>query len=379
MLYAERVRQLWEELCALPHRGSATANEALAAQQLKRYLEQPLPSSSVTDATTGLKALAESSPLPRHQVEVQAFAAPRSYGPELILIALLLALGGLGGLWWLALVGTIGFWAHFSGWRRPWSRWFERHPSQNLLVQSGQGQKTLVLMAHYDTAKTFFLYHPKQVRFFRRNFLINAAFATVLPYGALLPWVSQLLGLYFLVQAALMVWRELKAPYVNGANDNASGVVVAVQLFEELARDPLPNHRVMLALTGSEEVGAHGAEHLVRSGRIPADALVLNIDNVGKGELFYATGEGMLVYHPYRGALLELARASPGAKPVQYRLAFFDTRPFAARGVSCLTLIRLENGIPPNWHWPSDQPEGVDWDQVEETLAYARRLVRQLA
>jgi hypothetical protein len=363
----------------MPHRGSATANEALAAQQLKRYLEQPLPGSSVTDAATGLQAFAESYPLPRHQVEVQAFAAPRSYGPELILIALLLALGGLGGQWWLALVGTIGFWAHFSGWCRPWSRWFERHPSQNLLVQSGQGHKTLVLMAHYDTAKTFFLYHPKQVRFFRRNFLINAAFATVLPYGALLPWVSQLLGLYFLVQAALMVWRELKAPYVNGANDNASGVVVAVQLFEELAQDPLPHYRVMLALTGSEEVGAHGAEHLVRSGRIPADALVLNIDNVGKGELFYATGEGMLVYHPYRGALLELARASAGAKPVQYRLAFFDTRPFAARGVSCLSLIRLENGIPPNWHWPSDQPEGVDWDQVEETLAYARRLVRQLA
>jgi len=354
--YARGVRQLWEELCALPHRGSATALEALAAQKLKAYLEQP-----------------------ERTVEVQPFQAPRSYGPELILISLLLALGGWLGLWWLALVGTYGFWAHFSGWWVPWRRWFDRFPSQNLLAQTGQGRRTLVLMAHYDTAKSFFLYHPRQVKFFRRNFLINAAFATVLPYGALLPWVSQLLGLYFLVQAALLTVRELSEPYVNGANDNATGVAVAVGLFEELSQDPLPDYQVVLALTGCEEVGAKGAEHLVRSGRIPSNALVLNIDNVGRGELFYATGEGMLVYHAYRGALLKGARALPGARPLAYRLAYFDTRPIAARGIPCLTLIRLENGTPANWHWPSDRPDGVDWNGVEETLGYVRTLVRQLA
>ncbi|GIW27288.1 MAG: aminopeptidase [Meiothermus sp.] len=360
------VRQLWEELCALPHRGSATAQEALAAAKLKAYLERPRLASGGQE-------------IPGHGVEVQPFKAPRSYGPELILISLLLALGGGLGLWWLALLGTYGFWAHFSGWWTPWRSWFDRYPSQNLLTQTGQGRKTLVLMAHYDTAKTFFLYHPRQVRFFRRNFLANAAFATALPFGALLPWVSQILGLYFLVQAALLTLRELREPYVNGANDNATGVVVAVGLFEELAQNPLPDFRVILALTGSEEVGAKGAEYLVRSGRIPPDALVLNIDNVGKGALFYAVGEGMLVYHAYRGTLRERAAVLPGARPLEYRLAFFDTRPFAARGIPCLTLIRLENGLPPNWHWPTDQAEGVDWSQVEETLDYALRLVQQLA
>lgn len=87
----------------------------------------------------------------------------------------------------------------------------------------------------------------------------------------------------------------------------------------------------------------------------------------------------MLVYHAYRGTLRERAAALPGARPLEYRLAFFDTRPFAARGIPCLTLIRLENGLPPNWHWPTDQAEGVDWSQVEETLDYALRLVQQLA
>jgi Zn-dependent M28 family amino/carboxypeptidase len=140
----------------------------------------------------------------------------------------------------------------------------------------------------------------------------------------------------------------------------------------------LPNYRIVLALTACEEVGAKGAEYLVRSGLIPPDALVLNVDNVGQGELFYAVGEGMLVYHPYQGALLEAARKTAGAKPLEYKLAYFDTRPFAARGTSCLTLIRLRDGLPPNWHWPSDTPGQVQWEAVEETLGYARSLVRQL-
>lgn len=350
------MRELWEELCALPHRGTATAMERLAAQKLQSYLEAK-----------------------GHSVQAQSFATSKSYGPELIFISCILALAGGWGLWWLALLGTYGFWAHFSGWWVPWHGLFERARSQNLLSKSGSGSNTLVLMAHYDSAKTLFVYNPKQVRFFRRNFLINAGFATVLPFATFLPLLPTLLGLYFAVQALLMFWRELTQPYVNGANDNASGVAVAVALFEELALEPPADTQVILALTGAEEVGAKGAEALLGSGEIPSNAKVLNIDNVGKGTLFYACGEGMLVYHPYRGKLLEQAALEAGAKPLEYRLAFFDTRPFAARGMDCLTLIRLENGLPPHWHWPSDTAANVDFSDTEATLEYARRLVRGTA
>lgn len=43
---------------------------------------------------------------------------------------------------------------------------------------------------------------------------------------------------------------------------------------------------------------------------LPEGTLVLNLDNVGRGELFYAEGEGMLRYVPYRGPLL-----GPPARP----------------------------------------------------------------
>ncbi|MER3488854.1 MAG: aminopeptidase [Meiothermus sp.] len=353
----EAMRRLFQALTRLPHRGSATALEAQAAEILKAYLEGR-----------------------GHRVETQRFKAPRSYGPELILISLLLASGGLLPSWPLAGLGAYGFWAYFSGGSAFWSRLLDRYDSQNLLARAGSGPKTLVLMAHYDTAKTFFLYHPRRVRWFRLNFLLNTALALAAPLLALMSaGGARLVGLYFLVQGALLIHREYTAPYVNGANDNASGVAVAVELFERWTPAP-QGWQIILALTGGEEVGAKGALHLVQSGLIPPDALVLNLDNVGRGELFYAVGEGMLTYRPYTGGLVEEARRIPGAKPVRYRLAYFDTRPFAARGNPCLTLIRLQDGRPPDWHWPSDQPQNVDPQALEDTLEYAQTLLKgQLA
>lgn len=311
-----------------------------------------------------------------HRVHSQPFKAPRSYGWELMLVSSLLALGGLLELWWLALLGAGAFWAHFGGVWTPWAFLFDRYPSQNLLAQAGTGERTLVLMAHYDSAKTWFIYDPRRVRGFRANFLFNAALAFALPLATLLPWSGRLIGLYFLLQAGLLLWRELTAPYVVGANDNASGVAVAVGLFEQLARRVPPGWRLVLALTGCEEVGTKGALVLARSGQIPHDALILNIDNVGRGALFYAIGEGMLSYRPYSGKLLEAARSLPGAQPLEYRLAYFDTRAFPKH--ACLTLIRLEDGIIPNWHWPSDTAAQVRWEDVEQTRDYALNLVNGL-
>nr|WP_041657751.1 M28 family peptidase [Marinithermus hydrothermalis] len=345
--------RLIEALVALPHRGSATPEEAQAAARLEAYL-----------AAHG------------HAVERQAFRAPRTYGWELFAISALLAVGGVWPSLGLALVGAYWFWAYFGGWGVPWSGVFDRYPSQNLIARAGAGPRTLVLMAHYDTAKTWFLYHPRRVRGFRTQFLINALLATLVPL-LLLAWPlgARVLDAYFAVQGVLLLYREARAPYVNGANDNASGVAVATRLFVELARRVPKGWRVVLALTGAEEVGAKGARALLRAGKVPRDALILNIDNVGRGALHFVEGEGMLRYYPYRGALVQAARTLEGARPVAYTLAYFDTLPFARAGYACLGLIRLQDGVPPHWHWPTDRMAHLDYRAVEETLAYARALV----
>ena len=350
------MRELWEELVSLPHRGTGSPREREAAGLLAARLRR-----------LGFAP------------EVRPFAAPASWGPELLFISLLLGLGALLACWQLAALGALAFWAYFDGYPRPWERLFARARSQNVLAGAGEGGRTLVLMAHYDTAKTYFAYHPRRVRGFRANFLLNALLAFLAPLAAWRGgWAGGALGAYFLLQAALLAWRELTAPYVNGANDNASGVAVAVDLFRELAAAPPAGWRVLLALTGAEETGACGARELLRSGWLPADAVVLNVDNVGRGRLFYVTGEGMLGFTRYRGRLLLAARNLPGAAPLAYRLAYFDAGPLARRGLETLTLITLQDGVPANWHWPSDTPENVDWRTVEEVRERARLLLERL-
>lgn len=341
-------------LVALPHRGSATPQEAEAADRLEAYLRER-----------------------GHAVERQVFLAPRTYGWELLTISLLLAAGGLLRSPLLGLAGTLWFWAYFSGWWTP--PLFDHHASENLLARAGAGPRTLVVVAHYDTAKSFVLYHPALVGRFRATFVLTAALA-LLVVPLLLAWrpAAALVGLYFLAQAALLVHRELTAPYVNGANDNASGVEVATRLFCDLSAAVPEGWQVVLALTGSEEVGARGARALVRAGAVPRDALILNIDNVGAGRLCYATGEGMLRYRAFHGPLVAAARATPGAEAVRYVLAYFDTLPFARAGWACLTVVRLAGGVPAHWHWPTDTAAHLDRGAIEETYAYARRLVERL-
>ena len=278
---------------------------------------------------------------------------------------------------WLALLGTWWFWAYFDGWSMPWDALFLPHLSHNVVARAGYGDRRIVLLAHYDSAKTFFLYHPRRVHGFRRTFLLQAVLATLLtPLAAVSPLLSRPVGLFFLVQAALLLHRERTAPYVNGANDNATGVAVAVQLFLEEAPRLPPGVELWLALTGAEEVGARGARALLRDLPPPAQTLVLNIDNVGRGQLYYAEAEGMLRLHRYRGPLVDAARRLGGAQPLQYRLAYFDTLPLARAGYPCLTLVRLEGGVPPHWHWPTDTLDNVDLQAVDDTLVYARTLLR---
>ncbi|MDR7400826.1 MAG: M28 family peptidase [Armatimonadota bacterium] len=247
------------------------------------------------------------------------------------------------------------------------------------MARAGRGERRIVLLAHYDSAKTFFLYHPRRVRGFRRTFLIHAVLATSLPLLVVwIPILARAAGVFFLMQAALLLHRERTAPYVNGANDNATGVAVAVQLFLEEAPRLPPGVELWVVLTGAEEVGARGARALLADLPPPAQTLVLNIDNVGQGQLYYAEAEGMLRLYRYAGPLVPAARSLEGAAPLRYRLAYFDTLPLTRAGYPCLTLIRLEGGVPPHWHWPTDTPDNVDVRAVDDTLAYARALLRSV-
>jgi Zn-dependent M28 family amino/carboxypeptidase len=78
--------------------------------------------------------------------------------------------------------------------------------------------------------------------------------------------------------------RMGKAIY-PGANDNASGVALLLDLAAEIAKKPLPYTTVFVFFAG-EEAGLLGSEAMVRDKKLPLSHIrfLLNLDLMGSGE-----------------------------------------------------------------------------------------------
>lgn len=113
----------------------------------------------------------------------------------------------------------------------------------------------------------------------------------------------------------------------------------------------LENTVVKIVAIGCEEVGLYGAHAFVRRfGDYLAseNTYVLNFDNVGKGDLYYCMGEGMLGFHHYDSQLVTMAKPLSfgeflDVKPFRYTLAQFDSLILTHENIKTITFISLDN------------------------------------
>ncbi|MHB8508723.1 MAG: M28 family metallopeptidase [Candidatus Dormibacteria bacterium] len=268
--------------------------------------------------------------------------------------------------------------------------------SQNVigrLVPTDLPRRRLVIAAHYDTTRSGLMFHPSLVKSFRLQFLVTFVCLLVLPALALASALAHD-HVYFLSSIpfaavllcalALLIHRELFFKHVPGANDNASGVAVALSLAEALAQDAPGDTEVLVVATGCEEVGMVGMEAFLKAHRDELSrAWIVNVDNVGAGNVHYVTSEGMLIRH--RGgkelvAMAEKVAALPGLNvtPTQFHVASTDAEPALLRGLDAMTVIALRGGVPVNYHWATDTFEGIDQDSVDTAYRFIEALVRRL-
>lgn len=378
-----RIRRFVAELCTFPHRGSGSANERRAAEYLVSTLR-----------AIGLEPWLES------------FRSQARMTWELVVIIGSVAGGVVLARWWpvggsaLATVGLLLLWGHFSMRFKPVARLFCHAPSQNVVARFGNqnAECHVVLAAHYDTARSGLMWHPKQVRSFRANFLFGVAVLVLVELllvlralGArgLFLDVLLLAGLlYMLAYLAILLHAGLAAPRVQGAADNASGVAVLLDLAAALHQEPLRHCQVWVLATGSEETGALGMRDFVRRHATdlpPAATHFLVFDSLGSGKLHYCVGEGMLDVCRFRGPLVNLARELTtrepfrGVTPLVYRLTYTDAIVPARHGYSTLLLLATDAaGRFPHWHWLTDTLENVDFSVSELASRFALALLRRL-
>ena len=303
----------------------------------------------------------------------------------------------------VAAVGAAALWDDLGHGRR----WFRRallpHRSTwNVVAETGDptGSRTVALVAHHDAAHSGLVFHPALGQIGPTVFpRLHEQSHQTLPilYGVWLGPVAvalgALTGLRRLLGAGAVVSAGATAamvdiaahPVVPGANDNLSAVGVLLAIAHALQEEPLPGVRVLLISTGSEEsfsegMQAFGERHFPELDRDRTEFLCLEC--LGGPTLIVLEAEGMLKMRPYPEAMREALADAAARAGVPIRrgirtVAATDAIIALRAGYPTATLASVaETKLPLNYHWPTDRPEALHWETIEQAIAVCKSFLR---
>ncbi|MBS3949132.1 MAG: M28 family peptidase [Peptococcaceae bacterium] len=294
----------------------------------------------------------------------------------------------------LSLLGSILFFMDLNTYQ-VLSRVFPTGASQNIYATHPKGQgRQVVLVAHLDSSKAGLNFSPAMVKGFRTSFLLMVASLCAAPillfvaslWGGAWRFVALLPCLYLAFASITLIHREIWNRYTNGANDNASGVGAVLAVAERFKATLPDGVQLSVLLTGCEEAGTYGMiRFLEEYGSRHKESVFVNLDNIGAGSLHYMSGEGMFPVFKAPTELIEacqrVAKRRPelGVKQGVYNLLSTDAMPALVRGYKAVSFLSMnDEGLLPNWHWPTDTFANVELKTVETAVEFVAELVADL-
>lgn len=230
------------------------------------------------------------------ETEVQEFDAPRTYSWAYVLYHLLTLISAVGsGLpvlngrfaWPAFAISAIVAFFMWSDLETRWglTRLMPKGPSQNVIARHiprarrGEKLRRIVIVAHYDSARSSLAFAPNMVGGFSVTFglmkwttFLTPVFilAMAVPFTSKLePWLwyaTMAVSAYLVVPMLINIHREFFMPFVAGANDNASGVAAMLGVMERLV--PAPDATSLV--TGSFPQIRRGADAAHAAGVVPS-------------------------------------------------------------------------------------------------------------
>ncbi|MBS3938005.1 MAG: M20/M25/M40 family metallo-hydrolase [Peptococcaceae bacterium] len=330
-----------------------------------------------------------------YQVTMQPFRALTTFSWLYITLYLWPLLGWFLGWWWFSLLGAMLFFLELNT-VETISRFIPKGQSQNVIARHPQGSGAqVVLVAHLDSSKAGLNFSPKMVKNFRVSFLAMVGSMFVAPlllliasiYGGAWYYVALIPCLYLLTICATLLHREIWNFYTPGANDNASGVAAVLEVAERLKENLPSDIDLTVLLTGCEESGTYGmSRFLDASGSEYRNAWFINLDNIGRGTVHYMAGEGMFPVYRSSPEILAACQAVAAARPALavrqgvYNLLSTDALPALRRGYRAISFLSLDDeGLLPNWHWPTDTVANVDVATVEKAVEFVSELLKNVS
>lgn len=163
----------------------------------------------------------------------------------------------------------------------------------------------------------------------------------------------------------------------NGADDNASGTAVVLELARRLRAGPPPAGDVLCALWSGEEEGLLGSEHWAKQPTYPLERVGANINfdmvgRAGAGKLSVlgggsASGMAEIVRAAGQGSGLELAVSASGTG-----MGGSDHQTFLKREIPALHVF---SGVHTDYHKPTDDAERFEAEGAARVVELAVALV----
>ena len=163
----------------------------------------------------------------------------------------------------------------------------------------------------------------------------------------------------------------------NGADDNASGTAVLLQLAQDFSRgSPLQQGLLFIAFAG-EELGLLGSRYYTEHATMPLEKTVamINMDMIGRSQGKLLLG-GVGTAAEFRGILDEVQTTSP----LQFSYTnssrgSSDHLSFSSKKIPVLFFF---SGLHNDYHRPSDDWERINVQTIQQILEVVRSTVHRL-
>lgn len=162
-----------------------------------------------------------------------------------------------------------------------------------------------------------------------------------------------------------------------GADDNATGVAVMLELGRRMAASPRSARpSVALIAFGAEEPGLLGSHAYVTRPSLPLGsvALMINVDMAGRRPRGHAV-IGFEASGPGRAAVARRVRSAARAAGVAAVAMRLGERSDSAAFSPHVPTVFFSTTVHADYHQPTDTPERVDYQQVERTLDLVTELL----
>lgn len=163
-----------------------------------------------------------------------------------------------------------------------------------------------------------------------------------------------------------------------GADDNASGVSVLIELARNFASEGGGSRNLVFVAFSGEESGLHGSKHYVENPSFPVAGMrgMINMDTVGRlfdGEIsVHATGTADEWQHIFRGVGFVTGIRS---KNIPARVGGSDQESFIDAGVPA---VQIFTGAHEDYHRPTDTPDKIDSAGLVKVATFVKEAVAYL-